>query len=160
VGGQRPHLALLEVDVLDPAGQLPDDVLHGPARGEDDHEVAGSALDPALREAERLMAREVEVRPAGLAHAVGEVAVDLVQRDTTAVEQAVQVGALRHAPAMVRLLGQRVALHDRYAIEVVAEDARGGQPRDARADDDGMVSSNRQGSPVTPGGREIRSELN
>ena len=75
---------------------------------------------------------------------VDEVAVDRRKERRQAAqparEQAVAVVALRHRTAILDGRRQGVTVEDRDTIEVSAQHARGQQPADAGADDDGVVA--------------------
>jgi hypothetical protein len=54
-------------------------------------------------------------------------------------EQGVNVPALRHATAHLRIVRETIALDDRDAFEMLGQHTRGKQPCDAGADDNGVA---------------------
>src|SRR5207248_1802442 len=64
-------------------------------------------------------------------------------------QEAVRVLALRHALAVLRAVGELVALDQRDALEVVREGARSAQPGHAAAENNRMPSCYCHGSSVT-----------
>mgnify|MGYP006201102611 CR=1 FL=1 len=65
----------------------------------------------------------------------------VAEQPDDAGHQRMGVPSLRNASSHGRFLGQAVAFEDCHLVEVVAQDPRGRQARDARADDDGPAAA-------------------